>query len=1321
MPPALLAASLALLMLPLVSRAQSITFPNQPLYLSTAAKPNIIMAIDNSGSTDFEVSVNSNGGELWWNNAGSSPCNSSNGYSAGFVGCGSTGTADVVSANTINVNTSSSTSSPWSSFTYLFPNGSSGDGSRLYNDGSIGGAYGVPPLPGYAWTRSSTYNRLYFNPSLSYSPWVSAGTGMFSDASITSASMWPTSSSPVTMDLTQDVAGAGQIATSTACGDISTSGATGGSSNWGFRVYSGMTIPTGTCALINTSQTVCTKYNRNGSCKTYSTQSVPTWVAFEQNVRVGTSDRAISSDSATTVSNSSTLYIRYFPATFYVPHGTVLSGYSSYSATVLSGTAPDGSAMDGYVIQPGNFSDSNEYDAAIQNFANWFSYYRKRVLAFRAGIGGAFSSLSGMRVAIFPIDNSSGSAWSTNVTMNDFDVTTGSPTPKQSFFDDVYGYVTGSFGTPNREAVKFIGSQYRRTDTSAPVQYACQENFGILVTDGYSNSSFPSNVGNVDTTYGSPYADSVSNTMADQTMYDYVTPLRTGTGFPTGKVPIPAACSAQNHDPALDCNANLHDVFYGMILNTKGFIYGVNTAASSDPYANPPTWPSLSQLQVSYSPAAVDDLWHAAINGRGLMFNATSPEEVAADLQSVLNDIVDRTSSAASVALNTGSLNTGSQVLQARFNSGDWSGDLLDFPVSTGTDGPCPSTDIGNLCNQQWNASTVLTAQDPNSRVILTYNQDTHGGVPFRWNTALGTTDQTLLNTDPVTGSTDNYGSQRLNYLRGVRTNETSGTPRFRTRSSVLGDIIDSDPYYVGIPPFNYGFNDYAAFRQTNYNRTPMVYVGANDGMLHGFRVSDGRELLAYVPGSVYGTITTSGGTTTVAPKLGKLTQTNYTHTYTVNGSPSVGDAYYNSAWHTVLADTLRSGGQGVFTLDVTDPTQFSEANASSLVRWEFTDADDADLGYSYSQPAIVKMHNGRWAVIVGNGYNNSTADDGHVSSTGHAALFILFLDHSGTTWTSGTDYIKLTVNDGATTSSPNGLATPAPIDIDGDGVIDRVYAGDLKGNLWRFDLTDASASNWSVGYHGSPLFVAKDSGGNRLPITERPEVGRNLLTNNYPNDTVVYFGTGRYLDSTDNSTANQNTQSFFGIYDEDYASLPTITRSNLQQQTITAEVDAGSDSYRTTSQNSVNTSTKYGWYIDLLSPTTQTNQGERSVANPILRNGRIIITTLIPPSGACSTDGDSWLMELDANSGARVTSPIFDVNQNGTFDNQDTVNVGTTATLPSGVKSTGGIMSRPTILAVDNVREVKMISEANGSIAQVRESAGGRLGRVTWREVTPN
>ena len=682
----------------------------------------------------------------------------------------------------------------------------------------------------------------------------------------------------------------------------------------------------------------------------------------------------------------------------------------------------------------------------------------------------------------------------------------------------------------------------------------------------------------------------------------------------------------------------------------------------------------------------------------GHAYYANNLIQLNSTFNNIFNNILAQSGSAAAVALTSGSVGAGSRIFQGRFNSADWSGDLVALNINA-TTGAVITTPTA------WNAATQLNTQNYNTgRNIITYKPSNSlgaQGIPFRWpanpaspsSTELDLSQVSALDTTPG-GIADTNGANRLNYVRG----DTSQSGVRVRPVSVLGDIVDSAPFYVAAPASNYSDTlesaPYSTFRNTYQNRTPMIYVGANDGMLHGFDAGTGNEKLAYVPSPVY-------------PNLTQLTSPTYSHRYFVDGSPTALDGFYGGAWHTVLVSGLAGGGQGFFALDVTDPSTFSETNASSLVRWEFTDSNDADLGYSFSQPSIVKLNNGVWAAIFGNGYNNTQAD-GHASLTGHAVLYIVNLQ-------TGALIKKIDTQYGSTTT-PNGLATPTVIDTDGNGTADTVYAGDLAGNLWKFDISSSNSNLWGSAFvSGStpvPLFVATDSIGNRQPITAAPDVSVHPLGSAY--GYMVMFGTGKYLETGDPS--NTSSQTFYGVQDNGVA---VAGRSALVQQTITSTSLINGNTYRSLSANTVNwtgSPADHGWYLDLPSI------GERVVSESSTNSGRVIFTTIIPSTGTCTTGGTGWLMEVSLSTGGALGAPTFDVNGDGVIDSSDYVGspgsyAGGVAVnaLPSAVRlqrntPPGSPPIPPSLL--------KRVSLSNGTISTIKNTLSPTVGRTSWREI---
>lgn len=610
------------------------------------------------------------------------------------------------------------------------------------------------------------------------------------------------------------------------------------------------------------------------------------------------------------------------------------------------------------------------------------------------------------------------------------------------------------------------------------------------------------------------------------------------------------------------------------------------------------------------------------------------------------------------------------------------------------TGGNCPST------------GTTVSVEAPSSRVILTWNGTQ--GVPFEWSD-LTTAQQAALDSTDSTQTSD-----RLEYLRGDRTNEvstsgtcpaaTNGLPCFRRRDSVLGDIVDSSPTWVGPPqsPYTATWSDrlypsatmaedsssaqtYAQYVTAEETRENVVYVGANDGLLHGFRSgafnadgsfntsapNDGYEVLAYMPGSVIdgaseqvtsGTTTTSVSTVNTIhgtdPTNNNAVTTNrdysnpqYGHNFYVDQTPGTGDLFYNGKWHTWVVGGLGAGGAEIYALDVTHPSQFSESNAANIVVGEWNPATltcvyvshcGQNLGDTYGIPQIRRLHNGTWGVLFGNGFG---------SASGDAGIYILTIASDGTK--------KLYYLSTGTAGTNNGIAYVTPADLDGDHITDYVYAGDLHGNVWRFDLTSNNPANWGITRclnatctetSNKPLFTTPSG----QPITTQLVVASGQTAAG-PNTMMIAFGTGQKSPFTNTGAtqyASTTRQAIYGVWDwafanwnakspTQYASLTpsasglatpyTATVSNLAEQTFTpnpstGNVDITSNAtvcWQGTTVCSGSTNDQFGWYETLPGGSLSQGTPEQIVFNPALVGGAIVVNSTIPPVNdllSCST-----------------------------------------------------------------------------------------------------
>ncbi|MGL5338388.1 MAG: pilus assembly protein [Aeromonas veronii] len=888
------------------------------------------------------------------------------------------------------------------------------------------------------------------------------------------------------------------------------------------------------------------------------------------------------------------------------------------------------------------------YDEEIQNFANWYTYYRSRILAARAGVGRAFASQGeGIRVGFATINAKD------SVIRG---VTPFSGTDRSAFFNELYGRDILAKGTPLRTGLKEVGEYFSRSDNNGPwsaragstlPHLTCRQSYNILMTDGYWNGDSPS-VGDQD-------KDSIENTLADVAYQYWKRDLRPDLA---NKVPTSTA------DPAN----------WQHLVN---FTVGLGVNGSLNP-ANgiPSRWPN----PYDSDEFKIDDLWHAAVNSKGSFFSAADPDTFAEALSSTLAQIAARNSSASSVTANATRLDSNTHIYQARYNSGDWSGQLVSIPLDSD----------GSLGNIAWDAATLI----PEPAVRNIYTLQGGVGIPFRWD-ALNTTNRALFN---IAG--DNLGESRVAYLRGERAGEQRNGGAFRNRSDLLGDIINSDPVYVG--KRDYGYSSAAGLTQTEREgyqaflgstaitrRPPMLYVGANDGMLHGFRVADGIERLAYIPSSLLG-------------ELSQLTRPNYSHRYYVDGTPKVGDAYLGSRWKSILLGSTGAGGKAVFAIDVTAPDNFT----ADKMLWEFT---DSEMGVALEAPTLVRVKaDNKWVALVANGYNSTSQT---------ARLFVLDLATGA--------IIKEIDTEVGSSSEPNGLSSPLPVDQDGDRVVDYVYAGDLHGNLWKFDLTDKNSAQWGsalkTGNKPKPLFQACNgscSAGTRQPITMRP-----LAIRHPKGGVMVMMGTGSYFTNDDKLVpATPRLEAVYGIWDTG----ATVLSSQLLQQSITHEFVANGTTIkfnvRVVSNRNVNYTSQKGWYLLLKSPGLSKGVGERAVSEMLYRHKRLIFNTLIPSADACDFGGRSWLMELDPISGARLTYSVFDVNGDGAVNDDDYVAIedeaGNDIKVPVSGKQFDELTTTPSVVE-DAEMERKYISGSSGNISVTLEEGAGDLGgRQSWLQL---
>lgn len=668
-------------------------------------------------------------------------------------------------------------------------------------------------------------------------------------------------------------------------------------------------------------------------------------------------------------------------------------------------------------------------------------------------------------------------------------------------------------------------------------------------------------------------------------------------------------------------------------------------------------------------------------------------------------------SSASSVAANSTRLDSNTAVFQAAFDSSHWSGELEAYRIKSGgvindTFEWSAADELDALTQAQIATRSILTITPPTLTAEGAYVSTT--GHNFVW-TELTTGQQDLLRQDPGGSSLlpVTAGQERLSWLRGSRLLEPPNG-LLRERDSRLGDIVNSDPQFVHHQDFGYVLlalteayrgteigEKYQTFRESDAykNRPPMIVVGANDGMLHGFDASlsttGGTELFAYVPNAAY-------------EHLYELTLPDYSHRFFVDASPRVADAWFDSAWHTIVVGATGAGGHSVFALDVTNPTSMTK----SSVLWEFT---HPDMGYTIGQPTVVPLSNGQFGVIVSSGYETGATD--------------------GTIWI-------LDPADGSIIhefSVPNSgdLGPPLAADLNSDRIADRIYVGDTNGNLWRFDI-GPKKSDWGPpkdlvqGQNILPLFVATDASGTTRQAITAP------LTSAFNKDGLhmVFFGTGSFYRVDDNVVpATPSVDSFYGIIDR---GVP-ITRSELHAQAIIAEQTKSNGAEVRAVSNFPMAPGKAGWYLDLEWTAAYGGTGpagERVVSKATVRGERIIFATLIPNEDPCAFGGESWIMELNTFSGASLGYTVFDVTHDGKFTEEDKTTLGGgdgETVVVSGVKTVNGIAKTPAVIGdVDfnpddgakGKDEIKVLAGSNGELQALKERGSLEIGRQSWRQV---
>ncbi len=958
-----------------------------------------------------------------------------------------------------------------------------------------------------------------------------------------------------------------------------------------------------------------------------------------------------------------------------------------------------------------------------QNFANWFSYHRTRMLMMKTAVGRAFMQFDArMRIGYSTTSDTTVDASRTSfLPIRDFDAA-----QRQAFYDKLYAVVPVS-GTPLRGALAKAGQLYAGKllhGAQDPVRYACQQNYTLLSTDGYWNTDGESatygphtldgsrEVGNQDQHLPRPRFDGTPNasahpaahssalaaappsnaartsTLADVAAYYANTDLRQpgfgtcGTGLDLCENNVPAL-------PGRVGGGHQHMITHTLGLGANGTLRyrdDYDTATEGDFRAivdGRLDWPDPI---LKSGGERIDDLWHAAINGGGRYFSARSPDTLARALGAAMNAIRSGSGAASSVATSSQQPVSGEDGLYAaRYRSVYWDGELEAQRIVLSD---------GKLTLQAlWSASPLLdqrAGDDSDTRVLLMPSAgSTNGLKPFRWSAmdageqafftdlCPGTAMRRLTQCTALPGAAqaDAGGRKLVDYLRGQRAHEDRpdhALRLFRAREHLLGAAIHASPLYVGPPPFRYADDNYGEFRELIASeRKRMVYLATNDGMLHAFDADTGAERWAFFPSAVL-------------PSLWRLADSQWESDfrYLHDGTPVAGDicplapagTCAANQWRTILIGALGAGGRAYYALDITQPEQ-------PALLWQFDVGRDADLGLAMGHPIITKRRDGRWVVVLTSGHANLNP------GSGRGVVFVL------DAW-QGRVLSRIDTGAGST-AAPTGLTQlNAWVDSALDNTAERLYGADLLGNVWRFDINaDGGGTGTGPGVaRGATLLAQLDHEGRPQAVTTRPELSLHRIGNRQL--ALVTVATGKLLGLSD--LGDTSVQSIYTFRDDlDHVGLGRLQGSpRMLRQVLTA---SGSDQ-RGIPDTTIDWTRQDGWYVNL---DTVSDSGERVTLDPEQQLGILRVIANVPDTTPCRPRALSWLYQFDVFSGSHLP-------------------LDADAVVARRLERIGMVSGANTIW-IDG-RSLLLLTDDRGQLATLPGAtapvAAGSVRRVSWREL---
>jgi type IV pilus assembly protein PilY1 len=1022
------------------------------------------------------------------------------------------------------------------------------------------------------------------------------------------------------------------------------------------------------------------------------------------------------------------------------------------------------------------------YEEELQNFSNWFTYARNREYAVKSALGKVIAAVENIRVGYAKLNGSN------NIERIKSMNTSSRTGAKADLLDAIY-VTNSSGGTPLRRALRDAGRHFECTsgdlfnskntagpgDPDCPILAApegnCQHNYALLISDGAWNGSFP-NIGDADDDNnsnfdGGVYASSSDETLADVAMHFYERDLHSTL---SNEVPAGARDIAGAAEDAFENNSNVR-MHQHMKTYTVGF--GVNGEVSESDVPTDYTQ-SFNWGSPTTTARKIDDLRHAAINGRGLYLDANNPTELTAALIKAFEEFAQGSGAASAVSFNSQEIREDTLIFRSFYNTRTNTGDLVAHPID----------EDGNVGEVVWSSAVQLDLVTFDEREIMTWDPDLATGIPFRAASLTDPQRAVFINsstTDPIEQNLEVL--QRVNYLRGDNSNERPAG-NFRERPVIegrMGDVVHSAPTFIDGPsrlgrdavPYPQNANVYSIFRNAHVHRQSIVYSAANDGMLHGFSAVNGDEEFAYLPNNLM--------LGAYSRRITELLDFSYEHKYFIDLTPAANDVFINvdgdgsgdEEWASILVGGHGAGGKAYFALNITDPTKFAEGTADEVVLWEFTDDDDSyptessgpsigqpledadgntrldqlspkkpvkDLGYTFSVPTLTMSNltgagplgtDHKWISIFGNGYN---------STSGIAKLFVLFIDagidgtwcHPDMIYNEGItsplslpsecvgtqDFVKIDTTFGVQSGVPNGLGEPRAIDVDGNGTADFVYAGDFFGNFFRFDIREDDHTKWTT----TKIFEATYDDGTSLipqPITTQPIA---IVHPSQDTGFIIIFGTGSYIREGDSTDAS--IQSIYGIWDELGPRL--IDKSELVEQEYTTIIDElGRVRLLTDNEVDYGSGGKKGWYIDLDIPaagqspgSTPEFAGEKAIRNIQLRGGLGFVNSVFPRSefSCVGLAGGATLSFCPDTGGSKCLydRTVFDLNNDGFYNELDDVGPDDNLTALGRILEDSAPPTDATFIGDKRVTQFGKELDIVGT----NTSFGDNTGRLSWKRL---